>query len=30
MDPQAAFDESEVRDAERRLETALEAGDPST
>src|SRR5215213_8750705 len=30
MDPQATFDESEIRDAERRLETALEAGDPTT
>jgi ketosteroid isomerase-like protein len=29
MDPQATFDESEIRDAERRLETALEAGDPT-
>lgn len=28
MDPHATFDESEIRDAERRLETALEAGDP--
>jgi ketosteroid isomerase-like protein len=27
MDPQASFDESEIRDAERRLATALEAGD---
>lgn len=30
MDPQATFDESEIRDAERRLETALEAGDPGS
>jgi len=30
MDPQATFDESGIRDAERRLETALEAGDPTT
>ena len=30
MDPQATFDECEIRDAERRLETALEAGDPTT
>lgn len=29
MDPQADFDESEIRDAERRLEAALEAGDAS-
>ena len=28
MDPQATFDESDSRDAERRLETALEAGEP--
>ena len=27
MDPKEAFDESEIRDAERRLATALEAGD---
>jgi ketosteroid isomerase-like protein len=30
VDPQAAFEECEIRDAERRLETALEAGDPTT
>ena len=29
MDPQADFDESEIRDAERRLKAALEAGDSS-
>lgn len=29
MHPQACFDESEIRDAERRLETALEASDPT-
>jgi ketosteroid isomerase-like protein len=29
MDPQATFDESEIRDAERRLATALEADDPT-
>jgi len=29
MDPQARFDESEIRAAERRLETALEAADPT-
>ena len=29
MDPHADFDESEIRDAERRLETALEAADPT-
>lgn len=29
MDPQGTFDESEIRDAERQLETALEAGDPT-
>ena len=29
MDSQANFDESEIREAERRLATALEAGDPS-
>ena len=29
MDPQATFDQSEIRDAERRLEAALEAGDPT-
>ena len=29
MDPHATFDESEIRDAERRLETALEAEDPT-
>ena len=29
MDPQATFDESEIRAAERRLETALEADDPT-
>lgn len=27
MDPKEAFDESEIRDAERRLATALEAGE---
>lgn len=30
VDPQATFEEREIRDAERRLETALEAGDPTT
>ena len=30
LDPQATFDQSEIRDAERRLEAALEAGDPTT
>lgn len=29
MDPQATFDESEIRAAEHRLETALEADDPT-
>jgi len=29
MDPEATFDESEIRAAERRLETALEASDPT-
>jgi ketosteroid isomerase-like protein len=29
MDPLETFDESEIRDAERRLEAALEAGDPA-
>ena len=29
MDSQANFDESEIREAERRLATALEVGDPS-
>jgi uncharacterized protein (TIGR02246 family) len=29
MDPQLTFDESEIRAAERRLETALEADDPA-
>jgi uncharacterized protein (TIGR02246 family) len=29
VDPQATFDESEIRAAERRLETALEAEDPT-
>ena len=29
MDPQAMFDESEIRAAEHRLETALEADDPA-
>ena len=28
MDPQAMFDESEIRAAERRLESALQADDP--
>jgi ketosteroid isomerase-like protein len=29
MEPHGAFDESEIRDAERRLEKALEADDPT-
>jgi len=29
MVPQTTFDESEIRDAERRLEAALEAADPT-
>jgi ketosteroid isomerase-like protein len=29
MDPRAGFDESEIREAERRLATALEAEDPT-
>lgn len=29
MDRQATFDQSEIRDAERRLEAALEASDPT-
>lgn len=29
MDPQATFDESGIRDAERRLEASLEADDPT-
>jgi hypothetical protein len=29
VDPQATFDESEIRSAEHRLETALEADDPT-
>ncbi|QNN52478.1 YybH family protein [Nocardioides mesophilus] len=30
MHPQAPFDESEIREAERRLEAALEAADPTS
>jgi len=29
VDPQTTFDESEIRDAERRLEAALQAADPT-
>ena len=29
MDPQATFDESEIREAEHRLEAAIEADDPT-